>query len=451
MTESYPDAVCDLDTLHYEVMQAMTNPSDQTKTPRRKATLRWDQWKDMPDAACQLWDKLDDDDKRTILRYHDPNRPKTQRVEGNYHDIWGEVDDDDGFIQVVVYGVNRHSQSKRPLPHVDNGSTSAGQTTITSTSTPAASVNTNLPPGHPQRMFSPSYSVNTNQSKMIKMTFDKDTITFDANVHHVNYRVTQSITNKRTGALVDRGANGGIGGTNVRKLHDIAGTIVDITGIENHQVCDIPLAVVAGVMHTNRGPIVGIFNNYAYIGKGRTIHSSPQLDHFGHGVNDKSAKVGGSQRITTKNGYIIPISISNGLPYISMRPPTDKELETLPHEIMTAPSAWDPSVLDNEIDSDDDDFYDALEDTNVNLHDQVDECGNYRQVFYNEHILAESSYLTNDYNSLVVTPMLAMCMASNPKDIFPTPFRKIFGNAEHPIGSFLTLLLLRLASVYMSF
>jgi hypothetical protein len=50
-------------------------------------------------------------------------------------------------------------------------------------------------------------------------------------------------------------------------------------------------------------------------------------------------------------------------------------------EIMTAPSAWDPSVLDNEIDSDDDDFYDALQDTNVNLHDQVDECGNYRQVF----------------------------------------------------------------------
>jgi hypothetical protein len=124
----------------------------------------------------------------------------------------------------------------------------------------------------------------------------------------------------------------------------------------------------------------------------------PSFDHFGHDVNDKSTKVGGSQRITTKNGYIIPISISNGLPYISMRPPTDKELETLPHEIMTAPSVWDPSVLDNEIDSDDDDFYDALEDTNVNLHDQVDECGNYRQVFYNERILAESSYLTNDYH-----------------------------------------------------
>jgi hypothetical protein len=125
-----------IDTPHYEVMQAMTNPSDQTKMPRRKATLWWDQWKDMPDTARQLWDKLGDDNKRTLLLwYHDPNRPKTKRVEGNYHDIGGEVDDDDGFIQVIVYGVNRHSQSKRPPLPVDTGSTFAGQTTITSTST----------------------------------------------------------------------------------------------------------------------------------------------------------------------------------------------------------------------------------------------------------------------------------------------------------------------------
>jgi hypothetical protein len=60
MNESFPDAVCDIGTLHYEVMQAVTNPSDLTKVSRRKATLRWDQWKDLPDAARQLCDKLDD-------------------------------------------------------------------------------------------------------------------------------------------------------------------------------------------------------------------------------------------------------------------------------------------------------------------------------------------------------------------------------------------------------
>jgi hypothetical protein len=144
-------------------------------------------------------------------------------------------------------------------------------------------------------MLSPQYSVNTNQSKTIRMTFDNDTVIFDANVHCINYNITQSVTNKRNGLLVDCGANGGIGGTDVRKLHDIANTVVDITGIENHQVRDIPLAVVAGIIRTNRGPIVGIFNNYAYIGQGRSIHSSPQLEYSGHEVNDRSVKVGGSQ------------------------------------------------------------------------------------------------------------------------------------------------------------
>jgi hypothetical protein len=95
-----------------------------------------------------------------------------------------------------------------------------------------------------------------------------------------------------------------------------------------------------------------------------------------------------------------PISISNGLPYISMRPPTDKEMESLPHEIMTSPSPWDPTILDHHIHSDDDDFYDALEDTTVTIHEHVDEYGQYRHVFYNEQSLAAHSYLVDDYHLL---------------------------------------------------
>jgi hypothetical protein len=188
-------------------------------------------------------------------------------------------------------------------------------------------------------------------------------------VHHIHkYNITQSVTNKRNGSLVDRGTgtNGGIGGTDVRKLHNITNTVVDITqGIKNHQVRDIPLAVVAGVVRTNHGPIISIFNIYAYIGQGHSNHSSPQLKYSGQDVNDGSINVGGSQHITTKNGNIIPVSIlCNSLPYISMRPPTDKEMESLPHEIMASPSpSWDPTILDHQIDSDDDDFYGALEDS----------------------------------------------------------------------------------------
>ncbi|KAG7340138.1 hypothetical protein IV203_006542 [Nitzschia inconspicua] len=44
---------------------------------------------------------------------------------------------------------------------------------------------------------------------------------------------------------------------------------------------------------------------------------------------------------------------------------------------MTSPAPWDPFNLDFNINSDDDDFYDALEDSPVALHDHVDEYGDY--------------------------------------------------------------------------
>ncbi len=63
---------------------------------------------------------------------------------------------------------------------------------------------------------------------------------------------------------------------------------------------------------------------------------------------DWSLKAGGKQCIETLDGYIIPLSIRSGLPYMSIRPYTDKEWETLPHVILTADGDWDPSILDGD-------------------------------------------------------------------------------------------------------
>ena len=72
---------------------------------------------------------------------------------------------------------------------------------------------------------------------------------------------------------------------------------------------------------------------------------------FGNDVNDKSMKVpGGLQRITTEEGFCIPLNIKAGLPYMSMRPYTDDEWDDLPHLVLTSDIDWDPSILDNTID-----------------------------------------------------------------------------------------------------
>ena len=52
--------------------------------------------------------------------------------------------------------------------------------------------------------------------------------------------------------------------------------------------------------------------------------------------------------LITREGYIIPLQVKDGLCYMKMRPPTDEELSSLPHVIMTSDDEWDPSAVDND-------------------------------------------------------------------------------------------------------
>ena len=88
--------------------------------------------------------------------------------------------------------------------------------------------------------------------------------------------------------------------------------------------------------------------------------SYPKLEHYQNDVDDHSIKVnGGLQCILTLDGYVIPINIVGGFPYISMQPYTDDEWDHLPHVILTSDLDWDPTILDHTLD-DDEHWYDAM-------------------------------------------------------------------------------------------
>ena len=161
------------------------------------------------------------------------------------------------------------------------------------------------------------------------------------------YRVSSHTRRKQKGSLVDRGVNGGLVGDDVRVLAH-TGQYVDVGGIDGHTVRDLELVSAAGLVDTNVGPRIVILNQYAYLGKGKTIHSSGQLEYYKHEVWDKSIKVGGKQCIITPDGIVLPLSMRAGLPYLDMKVPTNQELEELPHIHLTADVPWDPSVLDSE-------------------------------------------------------------------------------------------------------
>ena len=147
-------------------------------------------------------------------------------------------------------------------------------------------------------------------------------------------------------SLVDRGANGGLAGTDVRILSKSPGKCT-VTGIDQHQINGLDRVQSAALVNTNDGYVSLIMNKYAYYGKSHAIHSAGQIEWHKNWVDDKFVKVGGKQCITTLNGYSLPLKCTGGLMYLSIiGKPTDEELVKHPSFHSTSIHEWDPSVLD---------------------------------------------------------------------------------------------------------
>jgi hypothetical protein len=100
------------------------------------------------------------------------------------------------------------------------------------------------------------------------------------------YRISVSAhKSSHTGrALIDQGANSGIAGNDVCII-STTGRTVDVTGIDNHQLCSIKIGTVGAYADTQRGPVILIMHQYAIHQAHRTIHSCVQLEHFKNTVD----------------------------------------------------------------------------------------------------------------------------------------------------------------------
>ena len=120
-------------------------------------------------------------------------------------------------------------------------------------------------------------------------------------------------------------------------------------------------------------------NEYAYYGKGHTIHSSGQIEWHTNTVDDKSVQVGGQQRIITIDGYSMQLVCKGGFMYLKFQGiPTDNNLQTYPSVQLTSPQEWDPSVLDYVHPKDNGEpnlTYDSIEKFQVDP--TFDECDDY--------------------------------------------------------------------------
>ena len=115
-------------------------------------------------------------------------------------------------------------------------------------------------------------------------------------------------------SIVDRGANGGVAGSEVRVIETNPDLKVDTCGTENHQISAIPLVTAGGVTTTTTGKVIVIMHQLACHGKNKTINSSPQIDHYKNIVDDRSIKVCGGQHITTLDKHKIHMPFEEHCP-----------------------------------------------------------------------------------------------------------------------------------------
>ena len=146
-------------------------------------------------------------------------------------------------------------------------------------------------------------------------------------------------------ALCDSGANGGMAGSDCRIMEKSTTRSFTVTGVTDG-VIDSPLCTASAVVSVmdedgKMKDVVLVMHQYTTKPDGHSIHSKVQLEHMGLVVHDTPAAHGGYQMVITREGYIIPLQVKDGLCYMKMRPPTDEELSSLPHIIVTSDDEWD--------------------------------------------------------------------------------------------------------------
>lgn len=377
----------------------------------RPPRLSYDQWHKLTDEAKRTWDLLSDDAKAIILgtATRKPNSAPSAplpRRRINQHDIQHLVSclhetgiEDQPTVSTVSNSLHAQTEGSN-----DNSGFQDGNLAPEEHFEPPpndqqllahVTKRKSLPPGTAKRLMSPSAGASTprtnpstNNSQQ-EINFNGSTYR-KVNTTNISYSVSAFKAIQGQASLVDRGANGGVAGSDVRIIAKTTRR-VDIQGIDNHRITDIPIVTAGGVVNTQRGEVIAIFHQYAYTGKGRSIHSSGQMEAFKQLVFDKSIKVGGKQRIETVDGYIIPINFRNGLPFINMRPYKDKEWDSLPHVTITGDTDWDPTILDHEME-DEEEWANLLkEPPNIVPDPLFDEVGNYHQLVEVSNALTTSS------------------------------------------------------------
>jgi hypothetical protein len=252
----------DVDTTPSELLAFAMNRRANNERPQFKSGSRMPiaRWKAVSEHAKKVWDAMEDDDKATVLDPQEKRKAQASPSDWSKFSVNTatsltlDTPSDDALIAMVTKHSNRSKSSGHP----------ADVRSVLSQPTKAA----------------------TAQVKDNEISVNGHTHVRQVKLHDIQHSVSQACRKKKS-SLVDRGANGGIAGSDARIIARHPHQTVDVCGIDNHEITSIPIVTAGAVARTQRGDVVVILHQCAcHPQQGRFIHSSCQLESFANDVND---------------------------------------------------------------------------------------------------------------------------------------------------------------------
>jgi hypothetical protein len=97
---------------------------------------------------------------------------------------------------------------------------------------------------------------------------------------------------------------------------------VDVSGLDGHKVNQLHIVTAQALVTTHKGNAIATFHQMTLLGKGKSILSCIQMEHFGAKINDRSSLLPGGKQHILMDGYQLPLDINNGLAYLQCHKPT---------------------------------------------------------------------------------------------------------------------------------
>jgi hypothetical protein len=161
----------------------------------------------------------------------------------------------------------------------------------------------------------------------------------------------------------------------VLKILEGSERFMDVAEISVHKVSQLRIVTAQALLvTTHRGDVIATLHQMALLGKGTGILSYLQMEAHGADINDCSCPFSRRGTRYLMDGYQFPLDFKNDIPYLQCWMPTENELASLPHIVMTSDIDWDPSTYDKDIDNLDD-VHAPMEDDHDNYH--FDQYGEY--------------------------------------------------------------------------